>query len=323
VGRHPMSTITPIVAALRPALTASERAHLLALAELRLIDVDAARSALSSPESTEGAALLDPERTEAGIAEAALRISVRNHMAGLKEAFLLARTALIERAALERGRRVRLAGETVNLSALLLAHERVLARHTQRIGDLMGRLNLSPAGGELPAAARDRIGALLGFAKADASTRDALTARDHLVELAHLHAGTASSLARVHGEIAALGTDVAIDDAPIDLAAAAADALGAGLALEASGGEPLQQAERSWTIGGRVIAALRAVAESLPGLRIPSDVDDAADAVAQDAAESVAIDEVRQHRELLNALGLQLADASLELDEAIEALLEG
>jgi hypothetical protein len=316
-----MSTTTPIVAALRPALTASERAHLLALAELRLIDVDGARSALSSPKSTAGAALLDPERTEAGIAEAALRISVRNHLAGLKEAFLLARTALIERAALERGRRVRLAGETVNLGALLLAHERVLARHTQRIGDLMGRLNLSPAGGELPPAARDRIGALLGFAKADASARDALTARDHLVELAHLHAGTASSLARVHGEIAALGTDIAIDEAPIDLAAAAADALGAGLALEASGGDPLPQAERSWSIGARVVTALREVGGSVPGLRIPSDVDDATDAVAQDAAESVAIDEVRQHRELLNALGLQLADASLELDEAIEALV--
>lgn len=312
---------TTITAALRPALTSSERAHLLVLAEHDLIDRDAARTALSSPESTAGAALLDPERTEAGIAEAALRISVRNHMAGLKEAFLLARTALIERAALERGRRVELAGDAVNLSALLLAHERVLARHTQRIGDLMGRLNLSPAAGDLPTAARDRIGALLGFAKADASARDALSARDHLVELAHLHAGTASSLARVHGELASLGTPIAVDEAPIDLAAAAADALGAALALEAAGGEPLTQADRSWSVGARTVSALRALGETVPGLRIPSEVDGAADAGAQDTAESVAVDEVRQHRDLLNALGLQLADASLELDEAIEALV--
>ncbi len=312
-----MSTTIVIADALRPALVAAERAHLVALAEQRLVDPDAAREALREPATAAG--LLDGDLIEAGIAEAALRISVRNHLAGLKEAFLGARTALIERAAVERGRRVSLAGTTVNLADLLLAHERVLARHTQRIGDLMGRLNLSPAGAGLPTAARDRVGALLGFAKADASGRDAVTARDHLIELAHLHAGTASSLARLHGELAVLGGRVAVAEAPVDLAAAAADALGAGLALEAAGGEPLPQAERSWAVGARVIAALQALGAAVPGLEIVADPD-AADATAQDAAESVAIEEVRQHRELLNALGLQLADASLELDEAVDEL---
>lgn len=312
-----MSTTIVIADALRPALVAAERAHLVALAEQRLVDPDAAREALREPATAAG--LLDGDIIEAGIAEAALRISVRNHLAGLKEAFLGARTALIERAAVERGRRVSLAGTTVNLADLLLAHERVLARHTQRIGDLMGRLNLSPAGAGLPTAARDRVGALLGFAKADASGRDAVTARDHLIELAHLHAGTASSLARLHGELAVLGGRVAVAEAPVDLAAAAADALGAGLALEAAGGEPLPQAERSWAVGARVIAALQALGAAVPGLEIVADPD-AADATAQDAAESVAIEEVRQHRELLNALGLQLADASLELDEAVDEL---
>ncbi|GMA28840.1 hypothetical protein [Arenivirga flava] len=313
-----MSTTIAIADALRPALVATERAHLLALAEQELVDRDAAREALRDPATTAG--LLEGDLVEAGIAEAALRISVRNHLAGLKEAFLAARTALIERAAPERARQVELGGEAVNLADLLLAHERVLARHTQRIGDLMGRLNLSPAGDGLPKAARDRIGGLLGFARADASGRDALTARDHLAELAHLHAGTASSLARIHGELSSLGGRISVAEAPVDLAAAAADALGAALALEAAGGEPLPQAEQSWAIGARVIVALRALGDALHGASLPSSAG-ASDAVSQDAAESVAIDEVRQHRELLNALGLQLADASLELEEGVETLL--
>ncbi len=314
-----MSTTIAIADALRPALLSTERAHLVALVEQGLVDREAARGALRDPAG--GAELLEGDLLEAGIAEAALRISVRNHLAGLKEAFLGARTALIERAAIERGRRVELAGATVNVADLLLAHERVLARHTQRIGDLMGRLNLSPAGDGLPKPARDRIGALLGFAKTDASGRDALTARDHLVELAHLHAGTASSLVRIHGELNTLGGRIVVSEAPVDLAADAADALGAGLALEAAGGEPLPQAERSWDLGARIIAGLAALAGSVPAIAIAADPD-AADATAQDVAESVAVDEVRQHRELLNALGLQLADASLELEDGVEALLD-
>ncbi len=312
-------TIT-IAEALRPALVSTERAHLLAFAELGVIARDAARDALRDGRPT--ADLLDADATEAGIAEAALRISVRNHLAGLKEAFLVARTSLIERATLERSQRVEIDGEPVNLAGLLLAHERVLARHTQRIGDLMGRLNLSPAAAELPAPVRDRVAGLLGFARAETSARDALSARDLLVELAHLHAGTASSLARLHGELAVLGGIARVEEAPIDLAAATADALGAALALEAAGGEPLPQAERSWDLGARVAAALHALGAAVPSLVVGSAADGLADASAQDAAESAAVDEVRQHRELLNALGLQLADASLELDEGIEALLD-